>query len=157
MAGYGSYQYNVLDENPDTGFDLHYKLQYPTAKAHVALVRGGHKAEAGIQSTYYNFEPGTQIPNNVSSEIKEVHIPRQRSMESAAYITDQFDLTKKLNMTVGLRYSLFDALGEADVNLYKPNALLAPFNQVGTLHVNKGEKIKSFNNPEPRIAFKYAF
>jgi hypothetical protein len=157
MAGYGSYQYNVLDENPNTGFDLHYRLQYPTAKAHVAFNRGGHKAEAGLQSTYYNFEPGTINPTNPSSDIKFVQIQTQRSIESAAYISDQFDLTRKLNMTLGLRYSFFDAIGLADVNLYKPDAPLATFNQVGTLHVEKGDKIKSFNNPEPRIAFKYAF
>lgn len=157
MAGYGSYQYNVLDQNPDTGFDLRYKLEYPTAKTHIGFVRAGHKAEVGFQSTYYNFNPGTFAPTNENSDRKFIQIDRQRSIESAAYISDQFDITKKLNVTVGLRYSLFDALGEADVALYKADAPLATFNQTGTLHVDSGKKIRSFNNPEPRIAFRYAF
>ena len=157
MAGYGSYQYNVLDSNPDTGFDLRYKLQYPTAKTHLSFVRAGHKAEVGLQSTYYNFDPGTLVPNNENSDRKFVEIQKQRSIESAAYISDQFDLTKKLNLTVGLRYSLFYALGEADVNLYKSDAPLAVYNQTGTVHFNKGEKVRSFGNPEPRVALRYAF
>jgi hypothetical protein len=157
MAGYGSYEYQVVDKNPETGFDLHYKLQYPTAKAHLSFVRASHKAEAGLQSTYYNFNPGTFAPLNESSDRKFVQIQQQQSMESAAYISDQFDLTKKLNVTAGLRYSLFQALGVADVNLYKPDQPRATYNQTGVLHVDKGKVVRGFTNPEPRFALRYAF
>ena len=42
-AGYGTYSYEVFDENPNAGFDLSYKITYPTVKADFNLKLEKHK------------------------------------------------------------------------------------------------------------------
>ena len=58
-AGYGTYSYEVFDENPNAGFELSYKITYPTVKADFNLKLEKHKIAFGVQGVYYDFNPGT--------------------------------------------------------------------------------------------------
>lgn len=80
----------------------------------------------------------------------------QKSLESGIYISDQFDLAKRLNADIGLRYSMFTAFGPDSVFTYAPNGPLEPLNVIDTLYYNKGQKIKSYSNFEPRLGLRYS-
>jgi hypothetical protein len=155
MLGYGSYQYNVVNTDPFSGFDLHYRMQYPTAKAGFVITREKHKIEFGGQGIYYNFNPGTLAPNSETSDLKYTQIQNQQSVEAGLYVGDEFNITKELNVNVGVRVSMFEQLGPADVNIYKAGAPRETSNLVDTLHFNKGDNVKRYINPEPRIGLRY--
>lgn len=154
MVGYGSYQYNVVNRDPFSGFDLHYRMQYPTAKASFVITRDKHKIDFGAQGIYYNFNPGTFNPNSETSDRKYIQIQNQQSIEAGVYVGDEFNITEHLNVNAGVRVSMFEQLGPADVNVYKAGPRETS-NLIDTLHFNKGDNIKRYINPEPRIGLRY--
>ncbi len=154
--GYGKYGYDVSDKDEFTGFILNYNIAYPTAKADFHLKRGVHSLNFGLQGTYYDFNPGTLKPSSDNSNKKYLQMQTQKSLESGIYLSDQLDLTKRLNADVGLRYSLFTALGSDSVLIYAPNAPLEPLNVIDTIYFSNGKVIKSYNNFEPRLGLRYS-
>lgn len=154
-VGYGSYQYDVFDKDQFTGFNLGYKISYPSAKADFHLRLLSHKMNFGLQSTYYNFNPGTLTPSSIDSDKKAIQMQLQKSLESGIYMSDEFDVASKIHLDLGLRTSFFQSLGPGMVNTYKPGLPKETLTLIDTLNFAKGETIKLFKNLEPRFGMRY--
>lgn len=119
----------------------------------------------GVNSIYYQFNPGTIKPIDATSPINADQIEKKYAWENALYISAEQKLTKKISLNYGLRYSNFQRLGEQHVNNYANNQAVV-FNPdlqiyeegtpVGITHYNKNKKIIDFGNLEPRLAVSYA-
>ena len=154
MIGYGTYSYDVFDKDPLTGFDLKYKIKYPSAKADFHLKLNRHKIDFGLQSIYYDFNPGTFSPSSPNSDKKFLQMDLQKSLESALHISDQLEFGK-LHVDVGARASIFQATGPSSVYLYRPGSPRETLNLIDTLSFKKGENVKRYFNVEPRLGFRY--
>ncbi|MGO4292338.1 TonB-dependent receptor [Chitinophaga sp. RAB17] len=119
----------------------------------------------GVNSIYYQFNPGTIKPIDSTSSINPDQIEKKYAWENALYISAEQKLTDKISLTYGLRYSHFLRLGEQNVNNYANNqaVIFNPELQIyeegtptGTTHYNKNKKITDFGNLEPRLAVSYA-
>ncbi|MFN8314270.1 MAG: carboxypeptidase-like regulatory domain-containing protein [Cyclobacteriaceae bacterium] len=155
MAGYGSYGYEVSDKDPLAGFNLNYKINYPSAKLDFHINREKHKIGFGAQSTYYDFNPGTFSPSSAESNKKFVQMDVQKSLESGLFIADQFDLFKRMHIDAGLRFSVFNSLGPANVNIYAPGGPRETLSLIDTVRYGSGQTVKSFYNWEPRLGLRY--
>jgi hypothetical protein len=155
-VGFGKYGYDVSAMNPFTGFQLKYEIVYPSAKADFHLKLASHNFSFGLQSTYYGFNPGTLTPSSEKSDKKFIKMERQQSLESGLYLSDQFDIGKRLNADAGLRYSRFDTFGPGTIYQYGPDGLREPLNVSRKLYFQKGERIKSYYNFEPRVGLRYS-
>lgn len=153
--GYGTYGYEVIDSNPATGFNLSYKISYPSVKADLHYHLGRHKINIGGQALYYGFNPGTLMPISAQSNIKTIQIENQQSLESAVYLSDNYSISEKINIEAGLRFSMFSSLGPGTVNNYKAGLPLELPTLTSTTFYKTGENIKSYNGMEPRISFRY--
>lgn len=153
--GMGNYSYDVSDEDPLTGFNLRYELAYPTAKVDFNARVKNHKLNFGAQSIYYDFNPGTLEPSTEQSNKNFIQMELQKSLESGLYVADQFDILTKLHADVGIRYSLFTAYGPGTVNIYDPDNPRETLYQTDTLSYATGDKIKSYQNLEPRLGLRY--
>ncbi|MGF6847973.1 hypothetical protein QFZ51_003208 [Chitinophaga sp. W3I9] len=119
----------------------------------------------GINSIYYQFNPGTIKPMDAKSSINADQLEKKYAWENALYISAEQKLTDKISLNYGLRYSNFMRLGEQNVNNYANNQAVV-FNpglqiyEEGTptsiTHYNKNEKIVGFGNLEPRLAVSFA-
>ncbi len=119
----------------------------------------------GLNSIYYNFNPGTIRPYGIDSSINPDQIAKKYAFENALYISAEQKLSDKLSINYGLRYSNFQRLGEEEVNTYANNEAVV-FNQefqiyeeatpTGTVKYGKNKKIASFGNLEPRLAIAYS-
>ncbi|SIN70316.1 TonB-dependent receptor [Chitinophaga niabensis] len=119
----------------------------------------------GINSIYYQFNPGTIKPMDTSSPINADQIEKKYAWENALYISAEQKLSDKISLTYGLRYSNFMRLGEQNVNNYANNQAVS-FNPAlqlyeegtptGITHYDKNKKIIGFGNVEPRLAVSYA-
>ena len=154
-VGYGTYGYEVSDDNVINGFNLSYKIIYPTLKIGVNYQHGRHKITVGLQSQFYGFNPGTLKPNSPSSTIKSIQIEDQQSIESAIYLGDNFTVNEKINLEAGLRFSSFSSIGPGTVNLYTPGKPLELSSLIQTVSYKSGETIKSYNGLEPRVSFRF--
>lgn len=155
QVGIGSYSYDVADKDSLTGFNLRYKITYPTMKLDFHWTTGNHKIGFGVQSTYYDFNPGTLTPSGEKSNKKFIKMKAQQSLESGIYLADQFDITKKLHVDLGVRYSIFNSLGPSTVYTYQPGQPRETLYITDTLTYVKGDKVKSYNNFEPRVGLRY--
>lgn len=118
----------------------------------------------GVNSIYYQFNPGTIKPMDATSPINPTQIEKKNAWENALYISAEHNLSDKISLNYGLRYSNFLRLGEQEVNTYANNEAVVfnPDLQIyeegtptGTIHYAKNKKIASFGNLEPRFAVSY--
>ncbi|MEK6782994.1 MAG: carboxypeptidase-like regulatory domain-containing protein [Bacteroidota bacterium] len=155
VVGYGTYSYDVSDKNELTGFSLKYKIAYPTAKADFNLKLSNHKISFGVQSVYYDFNPGTFSPSTPESDKKFLQMDLQKSIETGFHLSDQLDFGKKFHVDAGVRFSLFQAVGPSDVFLYKSGLPRETLNLIDTISFASGESVKQYFNVEPRLGLRY--
>ncbi|WP_368670007.1 TonB-dependent receptor [Chitinophaga sp. GbtcB8] len=119
----------------------------------------------GVNSIYYQFNPGTIKPMDSTSSINADQIEKKYAWENALYISAEQKLTDKISVTYGLRYSNFQRLGQQNINKYANDqaVIFNPELQIyeqGTptsiTHYNKNKKIIGFGNLEPRLAVSYS-
>ena len=108
-VGMSNYSYNVNNRNEATAFDLSYSILAPVAKFGFYYQDGRHKATAGVQLQYYQFDPGSLVPGPNSNK-EEKHMAPQNSLENAAYVNDIFTLNEHLTVEGGVRLPVFTSL-----------------------------------------------
>ena len=156
MVGYGSYGYNVEDRDTETGFNLSYQITYPTLKADFIFQLNRHKLNFGVQSHYYQFDPGKLEPIGSTSNVRPVDIQDLTSLETSFYVGDQITLSEKFFVEAGVRLSTFRSMGPQDVYLYEPGQPIETLNIVDTVTYKSGETISTQYGIEPRASLRYS-
>lgn len=122
------------------------------------------KLNYGLNTIYYDFNPGTIRPSGETSDINPEQLDKKYAFEPALYIDAEQQLTEDLTVSYGLRYSMFYRLGAQDINLYANDQAVVFNDQLkiyekatptGTEHYGSGKTIADFNNFEPRIGLAY--
>lgn len=108
----------------------------------------------GLSVQHYDVQAGKYEPIGKESLIKTDQLQREKALESAVYIDYEHSLTEKLSVSAGLRYSLFNALGPRDVNIYDADELPAEETLLATRH--ETGFIKTYHAPELRLSARYA-
>ncbi|HLF53055.1 TonB-dependent receptor [Flavobacterium sp.] len=123
------------------------------------------KLNYGVNSIYYDFNPGTINPTNSDSGINFRQLDQKYAFEPSVYLEAEHKISDKLSLMYGLRYSMFYRLGASTVNLYENNQAVT-FNEelkiyekgipIGTEYFGSNKMIASFGNFEPRFAASYS-
>ena len=106
----------------------------------------------GAGLTFYQLDRGTVMPYGEESLRTPVELGRDQGIESALYISDSHDLLPWLNITAGLRLTLFNPLGPRTVYTYYPGAPKDPRYINDTLQFGDGQAIKWYFEPDIRAA-----
>ncbi len=123
------------------------------------------KLSYGLNSIYYDFNPGKIEPNSPDSGINPDQLDKKYAFEPAFYVDAEQQLSSRLSISYGLRFSLFYRLGDQNINIYENDQavlfneqfqIYEKANPIGQEFYDKNEVIASFNNFEPRIAVSYA-
>ena len=112
VAGYDRYS-NVVEDNFN-GFSA-YSL---ATGVNQAFLKGGlktvlddyHTLSYGLNTIYYDLNPGQMGPLSDSSLVAFSSLPRDRAVESALYASDNWKPNDKLSFDLGVRLSAFNAL-----------------------------------------------
>lgn len=122
------------------------------------------KLNYGLNGIYYDFNPGTIKPSSNDSGINSDQLDRKYAFEPSVYLDAESQLSKKITVAYGLRYSLFYRLGSSTVNYYDNNNPVV-FNSdmqiyekgtpTSTQYFGKNKVIQDYNNLEPRLAVSY--
>ncbi|MFZ4522818.1 MAG: TonB-dependent receptor [Bacteroidales bacterium] len=105
---------------------------------------------AGI--TFYRLNRGTVEPYGNKSVRLPVALGIDQGVESALYLSDSYDILPWMNITAGLRFTLFNPLGPRDVYTYNANAPKDTRYISDTLHFGTGEAVKWYFEPDFRAA-----
>ncbi|MFH6963133.1 carboxypeptidase-like regulatory domain-containing protein [Flavobacterium plurextorum] len=122
------------------------------------------KLNYGLNGIYYDFNPGTIKPSNDTSGINPDQLDRKYAFEPSIYIDAENQLSKKITLAYGLRYSLFYRLGASTINYYDNNnpVLFNTDMQIyekatpsSTKYFSSNKVIQDYNNLEPRLSVSY--
>ena len=152
-----NYDFNLdyasdFDNDFESGYTINesevkLKMKYFHSKAHTF--------NYGISGKYYMVSPGEINPGSPESLIEQVSIPEERALETAIYIEDSFEVTEKLLINAGLRYSFYTAFGPAQLNTYEEGLPRNDNTATGVENYDSGEVIETYGGPEVRVSGRY--
>jgi hypothetical protein len=148
-----SIDYNAENDN---SFDFGYKLNESQLQLNLQyLYNNKHSFNYGIASKLYNINPGYLNPKNPESPLVRINIEKEKGLESAVYFSDNFNITDKLLLNAGLRYSVYAALGASTQRVYQDNVPINDATVITTNTYKNNEVIKTYGGFEPRLALRY--
>jgi hypothetical protein len=155
---YSGYSYNVAsDKNEVNAFDMDYSIKNYGGKLDFSYFPNSkHKIDFGISSLYYGLSPGTLSPQGSASLINPIVLENEQGLESAVYIGDKYDISQRLSLYFGLRYSLYNYLGPKTVSEYAEDGPVEDGTKTGETTYGENEVIQSYHGPEPRFSARYA-
>jgi hypothetical protein len=147
---YSKYNYNVHIEDNSNDVkvtsainDFHFKQDFNY------YLNTANKLSFGFETTFHLTQPGNAASSE-SSSYNNISLQRKHSLESALYLSDEWNASDKLKITYGLRLSELNVLGAGTFYTYDQNG-----NKADSSHYNSGQIVKSYFTPEPRIAASY--
>lgn len=151
------YKYGInYEADANENFDFGYELNEYQAKLNFNYkLSNKHKLSYGLSSKLYTIDPGNIEPIGAISDVKAKKIDREKGLESAVYLADLFEVTDKLLLDLGLRYSFYSALGPATQNVYEDGVPKSESSIVEVKEFGKNESIKTYGGPEYRISARY--
>jgi len=152
-----NYDYQLNSEQDSTSLSsLYYKLDQQILRADFTYRPiENHKVEFGIDATNYSLLPGIKKPIGYYSEILPKELERERAIEPALYLSDEIDISPRLLISGGLRFTMFSLFGPRTQNLYNANTPRSLDNIVDTAYLNKGEIIKVYPGFEFRFSSRF--
>ncbi|MBI1769465.1 MAG: TonB-dependent receptor [Bacteroidetes bacterium] len=153
--GFGEYSYDVKDKNKNSAYDLKYGLSYPTMKGDFNYHMGKHRINTGINGIWYGITPGAIVPTSSQSNVKSQTINKEHSLESAVFLSDEFEVTENLRIDGGVRISSFTSMGPGKVYFYQPNQPISNATIIDSVSYAGGKTIKNYMGYEPRFSLIY--
>lgn len=104
----------------------------------------------GGQVTRHLFAPGRFVPADSASFYTQVTVPDQRSIEAGLYISGEHEISDRLSMNYGLRYSYFANVGPYKTYTFGEDRI-TPIDSVVRA---AGEIFNSYDGWEPRLSMR---
>lgn len=152
-----NFNINYNSANPES-FIFKYKIDETQASLKFnTSYNAKHKFTYGIQTKLYKVNPGEMTPNGSSSLINPIKVDDEKGLESGVYFSDKFQITEKLLLDVGARYSLYAALGKSTQKIYEEGVPMTPSTVIEEKNYGNNEVINTSGGFEPRIGLRYIF
>lgn len=157
FIGNSDYRFGIdFDGESNTDFELDYGINETQLKYKMRSILGDrHTLDYGITSKYYSVNPGSKEPNGPESDVQRIEIAREQALEGAVFIGDQFKVSDKLLLDVGLRYAFYAALGSGTQRTYAEGQPKNEATVRDTVQYDTGEVIKTYGGPEIRVSGRY--
>ena len=148
---YSNYDYKINDNQDGSDFDIFSQIRDWNLKEDLQWYAGSaHTANFGFNTIFHTIRPGEITAIGGNAGINSIKLQRRYSLESAAYATDTWKAGDRFNLTYGVRLSMFSVLGKGDYYKFDANG-----NITDTMHYRSGHVVKTYVNPEPRVAASF--
>lgn len=156
-AGYDHYGYETRErEQPFNAYTLTFSVDQVFIKADFTKqLNEAHRLSFGVNGIYYSLNQGEYKPYGIESIVNPDKLQKEKAIETALYIDEQWDATSALSLNVGIRYSLFGVLGPRTYNTYD-SGYLPSLSGITEVNARNG-LFKTYHNPEFRLSGRYAF
>lgn len=126
----------IRDGNAKIDFDY-----YPSPR---------HKVKFGGQTTYHKFIPNVVNGRQDSVVFNPPNEDVKYALENGVYIQDDWDVSNRLKVNYGLRWSSFSQIGPYTKYTRDENQ-----NALDSTHYSSFETIRNYQGLEPRLTFRY--
>ncbi|MBS1505615.1 MAG: TonB-dependent receptor [Bacteroidetes bacterium] len=156
-GAYSAYDYSVSsDRNPVNAFTMKYAITQFQGKADFSYYPAPrHSLNLGASVIRYNLSPGSFSPRGSESLVTSDVLQNEQALESALYISDNFDVSPKLSLYGGLRYSMFNYLGPRQLFTYANGQTKSVNSIIDTISYPSAKSIVNYGGPEFRLSAKY--
>ncbi len=146
----------VNTEEKSSSYEHEYKMEHYEFKVDFKQVLSNKNSlEYGIGTVLYKLNRGTVMPYGLSSLRKRVDLGSEQGYESSVYISDMYDITPLINLTVGARYTLFTPTGPKTVYQYAEGVAMDSRNIVDSITFSANSPIRWYHQPDLRIAINF--
>lgn len=155
-GSYSAYNYKVESETDAiNAFRMKYDIRQWQGKADFNYVHSSRNTiNFGIGTIRYKLNPGSFLPIGSESLVTPDVLQSEQALESAAYMGDQWEISPKISLYGGLRYSFYNFLGPKNVVTYSPGAR-TEYNVMDTVTYPSGKEIATYHGPELRASIRY--
>ena len=144
---YSNYDYEIKLKQDVNNYNITSRIHDWNFKEDMQYDIGGdHSLSFGLNSVYHTIKPG-EISATGNSGIISQQLETRYALDNAAYVSDTWKATDRFSLTYGLRLSAFSILGAG--TFYNVNA---DGDITGSKYYNSGQVVKTYVNPEPRVA-----
>lgn len=146
-------QYNYSLGMNQSSSDYFWKsqmLDYTAKIEFTYYLNPNNEIKFGVSSTYHNLEPCNAWMTSEGS-IYKIPYPKNYSIESGVYISNEQKLTDKFTFKYGVRYSIFQNIGPATIYQFDTGYKVSD-----TIFYKKGDIFKTYHGFEPRVGFNYS-
>jgi hypothetical protein len=154
LIAYGRFRNNYFDPTGNEAATLRNGMDYWQSKISALFTIEKHTLTAGFESIYYLSKPESLSPYNEQSAVISESIEKDKGIELAGFIAEEWTPLPALGISAGLRFSLFQQLAPDSIFLYANGQTKSIDSITDTLSVTKG-LIKQYQGLEPRIAIRF--
>ena len=156
-AGYDHYDYTTKNWlNDYNAFLMEYDInQYYMKMDFNHSQLQDHRIDWGLNAIVYDINPGDVKPYGTESYYVPKTLQKEKALEAALYLNEEWEITPQLTASIGARYCLFNAFGKRTINTYREGELPSTLNVTGT--ESKNGNLKTYHGPEFRLGLRYAF
>ncbi|MBC8155611.1 MAG: carboxypeptidase-like regulatory domain-containing protein [Bacteroidetes bacterium] len=158
-AYYTNYDYTLDSDlkrtTPRDYFRTNSRIVDYSLKPDFTLFLGKSTVTFGGQAILHDFQPGTAIAASGGIE-RRFGLSPKYAFENALYAGNEQQVSTRLQLQYGLRYSLYSFIGAGEAYTFDQTAPVGQ-RRLPTSITNyaSGERIKTYGNLEPRFAAKY--
>ena len=151
------YKFNIEYDGASNGdFDLKYRVNETELKLKMKYLQSdAHKFDYGVSGKLYQVNPGSIFPLGSASIIESLEVPRERAVEAAVFLSDNFNVSDKLLLNLGLRYSFYASIGAGTQRIYDPDQPRNANALIETQQFGTNEVMQTYSGPEFRFSSRY--
>ena len=110
-----------------------------------------HQIRFGANYIFHTFTPTSVSAKSGETVFDFGAVKKDKAHEAAVYLSDDFDLTAKIKIAAGLRYSYFEQIGPFD--RYQKDPITGQTS--GVTHYSSNQKVADYGGLEPRINIRF--
>jgi len=149
---YSNYSYKIKINSGNNDILITSKIRDVNLKQDFQyFINANHRFNFGLNVIHHNIIPGV-VTASAASSFNNLELQKKYSLESAAYASHEWSINKQLNITYGLRFSMFNVLGPGTFYTYNADGSIKD----SAVYKNT-EVVKTYVNVEPRFALSYQF
>ncbi len=155
---YSKYDYNMgVPGNGSDQFDWNSQIRdYNLKQDFNWFATPNNTVNFGFNIIDHHFEPG-RIETKSNSMFNDLSLTNYNALENALYVSNEQILGPRFSVQYGIRYSLFQQIGEGKVRNYRDPENPVITDTLNVVDYRQGELVGSaFHNLEPRLSMKYS-
>ena len=147
-----NYNYTISIRSGATDFDIFSQIRDWNLKEEMQwYINSRNHLRFGLNAIYHNITPG-KVSASETSSVNSSELQNRYSLENAVFVTNTTKVSDRINLTYGLRLTAFSILGKGDYFAIDEDGVVTD-----TFSYKSGEVVKTYFNPEPRLAVSYQY
>lgn len=154
-AAQGKYTSKLFDFDVTQAREFSNGISYTQLKQNfLHTYKEVHALNLGMEANLYNSLPEKSQPLGSNSATTSQQLKKSDGREFALYANEEYTLNNVFSFSAGLRYSLFQSLGNDTVYQYQPGLSRSVGTIIDTLHYSPGQVTQTYSGFEPRFSVR---